>query len=266
MSAGPADGGPARPSHLLVDRPEQEIALITLNRPDRLNALTDELADDLRAALERLDSDPARRVVVLTGAGRGFCAGLDLVGANHDEQAGPVSRTLGMAQFSGLVRTLRAIRPVAIAAVNGPAAGAGFCIALACDIRVASRSARFHPDAIKIGLGSGECGASYFLPLAGRRRASAEILLTGRSDRASHACLEDDVVVDAPLATAREITANSPFGVWMTKRVLRANVDLPFETRLEPEDRTQTLSGLTADSAEAMAAFVERRSPRFSSW
>jgi enoyl-CoA hydratase len=244
-----------------------EADALLVSRP--ASALTFELAVRINRTLSELDADPTCRVIVLTGAGRGFCAGLDLVGSRHEEQVDPVSRTRGQDSFSNVVRTLRAIRPVVIAAVNGPVAGAGFGICLGTDIRIASRSARFHPAAIKIGISSGECGTSYFLPrLVGAARAY-EILLTGRPFDAAEAdriglvtrVVEDEQLLDAALALAAEIAANSPFAVWMTKKVLRTNADLPFEAALELENRTQSLAGLTADSMEAITAFVEKRPP-----
>lgn len=258
-------------SALLVTRPRPEVVLLTLNRADRLNALTFEAADLIRETLAGFDADPTCRVIVLTGAGRAFCAGLDLVGANHEAQVDPVSRTRGQDRFSNVVRQIRAIRPVVIAAVNGPAAGAGFGICLAADIRIAAASARFHPAAIKIGISSGECGASYFLPrLIGAARAY-EILLTGRPIDSQEAAriglvaqvVDDGQAVEAALEMSKQIVANSPFAVWMTKTVLRANADAGFEAALELENRTQSLAGLSHDSKEAIAAFVEKRQPRF---
>ncbi len=265
-----------------VEWPRPGIALVRLNRPERLNALSPDLVRAIPDAFRRVGADEACRAVILTGAGRGFCAGLDLQGAaGVDLQQspggdglgrGPARRLVGQETFVEMVRTLRSMRQPVIAAVNGPAAGAGFALALGADIRIASRSARFHVAAVKIGLSAGECGMSYLLPRYVGAARAFEILLTGRPFDAEEAeriglvarVVDDGTVVDAAIEIAEQIVANSPFSMWMTKQVVWANLDAAsFDAAIELENRTQILATMTADSAEAIRAFVEKRAPVF---
>lgn len=175
---------------ILIDRSRAGIALLTLNRPARLNALSQPTVRRLCAALDALAQDDNVRVLVLTGAGRGFCAGWDLTTplTRRDDQPldgepSVADLMAGQELFAGMVRRLRALDKVVIAAVNGVAVGAGFALTLGADIRVAARSASFHVGAVRIGLTAGECGISYHLPrLVGASRAF-ELMLTGRPCR-----------------------------------------------------------------------------------
>src|SRR5690349_19204276 len=179
----PEDGG--RGELVLRDDPESSITVLTLNRPDRLNALTDELIDALHAALDAADADPDCQVVVLTGAGRGFCAGFDLSSdtaaqLSAGDRESPRSRLRGQYRWAGIPARIRSLRPPVVAAVNGAAAGGGLAIALAADLRVCSSSAKFVVANVKLGLSGGEMGIAYLLPrLVGTARA-AELMLTGR--------------------------------------------------------------------------------------
>jgi enoyl-CoA hydratase len=249
------------------------IVLLTLNRPERLNALDQDHVGDLLQAFDDLSPYGRTRVVILTGAGRAFCAGLDL----KDSGDVPGQADLGTVQwsmlfqkrFASLVQRLRRIPPIVIAAVNGAAVGAGCALALASDVRVVGPDGSFSVANVKIGLSGGDVGTSYHLPrLVGMNRA-AEMMLTGRrvdseeADRIGLAFRADDAVT-AATELARQITANSPFGVWMTKEVMWSNVDATsLDAALDLEDRTQVLASLTADMHEAVAAFGERRPPRF---
>jgi enoyl-CoA hydratase len=251
------------------------VRLVTLNRPDSLNAITDELIEQLHAAFDSIAADRTCRVVILTGAGRGFCAGFDMKagwdGAPGLEGAMPVEDNYrGQQRLSSLVTRMRALPTPVIAAVNGAAAGGGFALALAADIRVASVTAKFLVANVKIGLSGGEMGISYLLPrLIGPGRAN-ELMLTGRTATAEEALgwglvnqvAEPEDVLPAALALAGQIIANAPFGVALTKEMATLGVDAPsLEHAMVLENRTQVLAGFSGDLAEAMAAFREGRSP-----
>jgi len=252
------------------------IRLITLDRPDRLNAMSHELVGDLHAALDDVAADQDCRVVVLTGAGRGFCAGLDLKGtgpAPGSEGLGrPQAGLVAQQHIASLVPHLRSLRQPVIAAVNGAASGGGLALALASDVRIAATSARFNVAFVRIGLSGCDIGVSWLLPrLIGASRAF-ELLLTGRiveSDEADRLGLvtrvvADDELLDEAFATAELIAANSPFGVWMTKEVMWSNLEVGgLQAGIDLENRTQILTTFSEDQREAVAAFLERRPPRF---
>jgi enoyl-CoA hydratase/carnithine racemase len=259
-----------------VDRPTVDIAVITLDRPDHLNAITFELVDDLHAALDEVDRDNSCRVVVLTGAGRGFCSGLDL------KSIGPSSMSTGITgaragmrsqeHIANLVPHLRRIQQPVIAAINGPAYGGGLALACGSDIRIAAASARMCVQFIKVGIGGCDIGISYTLPrLIGVSRAH-DLILTARVFDAEEAeriglvsrVVPDGTVVDVALEIAQTLCSYSPFGVVMTKQVMWANVDAPnVDAAIHMENRTQILASTTGDVAEAAAAFMERRAPEW---
>ena len=259
-----------------IDRPADGVALVTLDRPDRLNAMSHELVADLHDALEEVGQDNGCRAVVLTGEGRGFCAGLDLKGTG----APPNADGLGRAQagltaqqhIARLVPRMRGLRQPIIAAVNGPAAGGGLALALASDVRIAAESARFNVAFVRIGLSGCDIGVSWMLPrLIGASKAF-ELMLTGRLIDAAEAdriglvsrVVPDGQVVDAALELAAEISANSPFGVWMTKEVMWSNLETgSLQAAIDLENRTQILTSMTDDMREAMSAFLEKRPPDF---
>lgn len=260
---------------ILVEDLDDQIAVIRLNRPARLNALTREMVADLNGIFAAMAERRSVRAVILTGSGRGFCAGQDVAAAdarNRTAPSGLVERYYWQEQFAGMVERIRAMPQTVIAAVNGPCAGVGMALALAADIRVASRSARFLNAAVRLGLTAGESGMSYFLPrLIGAARAY-EILITGRAvdaEEAERIGLVARVADDAALfaeaeALARQILANSPFATEHTKRVVWQNVDAPsFAAAIELENRAQILASMTEDYKEATAAFTERRPPKF---
>lgn len=300
------------PPCVTVGWPRPEVAVVTLNRPDHLNAIDQCMADRLPVVLQQLRGTfPRCRAVVLTGAGRGFCAGVDLSVVDRGEQSAPApagddgprsdvldgtggeedpfaptrwssrerwflrtsppERLEGQERFAAMVRAVRDLPQPVIAAVNGPAVGAGMALALASDVRLASPSAAFHVGAVKIGLSAGECGMSYLLPrLIGASRAF-EILLTGRPVGAEEAARIGLVsqVVDGPalqpaaVEIADRIAANAPFAVWMSKQLMWANLDASFEAALALENRTQMLAFATRDREEAVRAFLEKRPPVF---
>ena len=230
---------PSKQAHgeqdILVDRSREGVALLTLNRPARLNALSQPTVRRLCAAIDDLAQDDSARVLVITGAGRGFCAGWDLASplARRDDaplEGEPTVAALmaGQELFAGMVRRLRALDKVVIAAVNGAAVGAGFALTLGADIRVAARSASFHVGAVRIGLTAGECGISYHLPrLVGASRAF-ELMLTGRplpaeeADRIGllAALVDDSDLLPRALALAAEVLRNTPYATSDTKQVM----------------------------------------------
>jgi enoyl-CoA hydratase len=263
---------------VLVDRPRPEVAVVTLNQPDRLNALSFAMVDELHDVLDALHLDNACRVVVLTGAGRGFCSGLDLTSIEGSSTSagtsGPRAGLLSQSRIAELPQKLRRMQQPVIAAVNGPAYGGGFALALACDIRVASPEARFCSQFIKLGIGGCDIGISYTLPrLIGASRAF-ELMLTARrvdAEEAAHIGLvaevtgPDSPVLDRALALAGTICEYAPFGVAMTKEVMWSNLDAPsFEAAIHLENRTQILASTGGEMAEAAAAFLEKRAPDWS--
>ena len=258
-----------------VDRPREEIAVVTLDRPDRLNAMSFELVDDLHAVLDDLHADNSCRVVILTGAGRGFCAGLDLKSLGSASVAsgitsGPRAGMRSQAHIAALVPRIQSMQQPVIAAINGPAYGGGFALACACDIRIAAESARMGVQFIKVGVSGCDIGISYTLPrLIGASRAH-ELMLTARDVEAAEALhiglvarvVPDAELLDTALETAATICSYSPFGVVMTKEVMHANLDASsLEAAIHLENRTQILAGTSGDIAEAARAFVEKRPP-----
>ena len=258
-----------------ISHPEPAIALLTLNRPESLNALTAELIVALRAALTELDADPRCRVIVLTGAGPGFCAGLDLKAVTAGGAlpwSDPVQATAFQELFAATPPLMRRVRQPIIAAVNGVTVGAGFALALAADVRIASREARFLNGAVRVGLTACEMGISYHLPrLVGAGRAF-EIMLTGRPVPAEEAqaiglvtqVVDGAALRDAALETARAIAANSPYASKQTKQLMWTNLDAPsLEAAIQLENHAQIVGILSGDFAEATAAFAEKRPPVF---
>lgn len=256
-------------SSLETTWPEPGVAVVTMQRPEVLNAVTVELAHQLTAAFRALAGTRRCRAIVLTGDGRAFCAGADLARASgkpHSAQEGSHSR---QDDYVDVIRAMRSCPLPVIAAVNGVAVGFGMAMALAADVRVMAPSARFGVGAVRIGLSAGESGISWHLPrLIGMSRAM-DLMLTGRlmgADEASAcglASVAEDTVATA-LATARAIAANSPDAVRLTKQVAWANLEASFATGLELENRTQALASTTNDFREAIAAFTEKRPPVFS--
>jgi enoyl-CoA hydratase len=260
----------------LLYKVEDRVATITLNRPDRLNAYTQVMQGELREAFAAADADEGVRAIVLTGAGRGFCSGLDLVeaataGSKTAEGLKGVSAGLRTQEhIAALMPKMRNLRQPIISAVNGPAFGGGLALALASDIRLAGESASFGVQFSRLGLSGCDIGVSYFLPrLVGSGRAF-ELLLTGRrfevdeADRIGllSAVVPDDQLLDEALAKAKLLLANAPLGVVLTKQAMWVNVDAPsLEAAIQLENRNQILASQTGDLAEAAAAFMEKRDP-----
>jgi 2-(1,2-epoxy-1,2-dihydrophenyl)acetyl-CoA isomerase len=242
------------------------VTTITLNRPDVLNALNAATHEALAAALRDARA-PDVRAVVLTGAGRGFCVGQDLTEFRDD--AGDIGSRLRH-HYVPNVLALRALEKPVIAAVNGPAAGAGLSLACACDLRIAADSATFVPAFISIGLVP-DSAATYFVPrLVGQARAF-EWLTSGRALSAAeaHAWGVVSEVVEAEALPARAaelaagLAAKPTKAVAMTKRLLERAATTPLEDQLELEAQLQVAATQTADFREGVAAFLEKREPRF---
>lgn len=259
-----------------VAEPRPGVRLITLDRPERLNAMSVDLVDELHAALDATAVDTSCRVVVLTGAGRGFCAGLDLTGygtsPRGDGSGSPQDRLATQQHIASLVPKLRGLRQPVIAAVNGPAAGGGLALALASDVRLAATSARFNVAFVRIGLSGCDIGVSWLLPRLIGASNAFELLLTGRFVDAAEAeriglvsrVVADGDVVDAALDLAEVIVTNSPMGVWMTKEVMWSQLEVSsLQGGIDLENRTQILTSFTHDHPEALSAFLEQRPPAF---
>ena len=258
--------------------PRPGVTVVTLNRPERLNAMSYELVADLHAAFDAIGRDRATRVVVLTGAGRGFCAGLDLkdgaaVPRDGSDGVGRVEAGMTTQQhIATLVPQMRGLRQPIIAAVNGAAAGGGLALALASDVRLAAPEARFNVAFVRLGLSGCDVGVSWLLPrLIGASRAF-ELMLTGRIVDAAEAerlglvsrVVRDGSVLDAALDVADEIRANSPTGVWMTKEVMWSQLEVgSLQAGIDLENRTQIMTSMSDDMQEAVRAFLEKRPPRF---
>lgn len=257
---------------LRLERPREGVLLVTLQRPETLNALTFEMFDELTALCRDLEDDPAVRVVVLTGAGRGFCAGLDLQAVAALLEMSPFEFLRGQEKWTGAAIALHRLAVPVIAAVNGPAAGAGLSLALAGDLRIASTAAKFNAAFIRVGLTGGDMGSSWLLPRIVGLGIANELLFTGRfvlPDEAERIGLvnrvvEPDDLLPTALDLADSITRNSPFGVRLTKQAVRANLGAAsLELAAELENRNQALAASTQDMREALTAFQERRRPTF---
>lgn len=262
---------------VLVDHPAPHVAVVTLNRPERLNALSIDLALALDETLSTVAAENDTWVVVLTGAGRGFCSGLDL--KDFGVLPGIDGLTVGriaqrsMRAYSRIVLTMRRMPQPVVAAVNGAAYGGGLCLTLAADLRIAARSAQFNATGIVNGLTSTEMGAGWLLPrLIGASRAN-DLLLTGRLVDADEAAemglvsrvVDDGAGLDEALAAARAMCEFSPYGLSMTKQALWASLEVgSLETAIELEDRNQLMLGFTENLQEAIRAFDAGRRPVYS--
>ena len=257
-------------ARLDVTRPQSEIALLTLNRPEKLNALNHDLVEDLHSTLDDLDRDDTCRVIVLTGAGRGFCSGLDLTEPSPIDESTLEKPRSGMRwqeRIASLTTKLIRLRQPVIAAVNGPAYGGGFALALASDLRVAGRGARFCTQFIKLGLGGCDIGVSYTLPRVVGAGQAFDLILTARTVDADEALriglvsrLTDGDAVDEALAVAETLCGYGKFGVESTKQVLWANLDASgIEAALHVENRSQILASTSGEMRAAAAAFATRK-------
>ncbi len=261
---------------VLVDRPQPHTAVVTLNRPERLNAMSIDLVIELHDRLEEVGDDNDTWVIVVTGAGRAFCSGLDLkdYGLIPNIDGLSVGRIAqrSMRYYSRLVPLLRRLPQPVIAAVNGPAYGGGMCLSLGAELRVAGRSAVFNSTGIVNGLTSTELGVSWLLPrLIGSAHAN-DMLFTGRRVDAEDAyrmglvsrVVDDDAVLAEALDIAGEMCRFSPYGLAMTKDITWVNLENPsLESAIEIEDRNQLMLGFTDNLPEAIRAFDDGRRPEY---
>ena len=267
----------ADPSFVRVERPRDEVAVVTLNRPERMNAMAFDVMVPLREAIEALSADNGVRVVVLTGAGRAFCSGADLEDPGRvpgiDGLTLPTIALRSMQLLDDVIIAIRRMHQPVVAAVNGPAIGGGFCLALACDIRLAAESAYFRAAGINNGLTASELGLSYLLPrVAGAARA-AEIMLTGRDVDAAEAerigivsrVVEADELLAECYAVAERIIGFSRPGTELTKRMLAAGLEASSLTaHMDHEGLAQLFVRLTTRNfEEAVTARREGRAPEF---
>jgi 2-(1,2-epoxy-1,2-dihydrophenyl)acetyl-CoA isomerase len=244
---------------------------ITLNRPDKLNALNPEMHARLREALERAADDAEIRALLLTGAGRGFCTGQDLAERDVSAGAAPIDLSVSLgSHYNPLVRRMRALPKPIVCAVNGVAAGAGANIALACDIVIAARSAAFVQAFAKIGLVP-DSGGTYFLPrLVGSARAMGLALLAENlaAEQAAQwgliwKAVEDERLADEAGALARRLASGPTRGYGLLKKALYATGTNTLDAQLDLERDLQREAGFTEDYREGVSAFKEKRAPRF---
>jgi enoyl-CoA hydratase len=262
---------------VLVEHPRPHIALITLNRPERMNSMAFEVMVPLKAALENITYDNAVRVVVLTGAGRGFSSGADHKSAGEVPHVQGLTRPTyalrSMQILDDVILALRRLHQPVIAAVNGAAIGGGLCLALAADIRVAASGAYFRAAGINNGLTASELGLSYLLPRAIGSSRAFEIMLTGRDIDAEEAeriglvsrQVPEDQLLDTCYAIAERMAAFSRPGIELTKRTLWSGLDAAsLEGHMQAEGLGQLFVRLlTTNFEEAVAARAEKRPPVF---
>jgi 2-(1,2-epoxy-1,2-dihydrophenyl)acetyl-CoA isomerase len=244
---------------------------VTLNRPDRLNSFTAEMHLALRAALTRAAEDDAVRAVLLTGAGRGFCAGQDLGDRDPRKMDGPPDLGATVRNYwAPLVRQIRALPMPVICAVNGVAAGAGSSVALACDLTLAAESAKFIQSFSKVGLIPDTGGSWSLTKLLGPQRAMG-LALTARPLTAQQAadwgliwqCLPDDRLMSEVRALARGFASGPTFGYAQTKRAIQAAATNPMDAHLDLEAELMKACGESADYAEGVASFLDKRAAEF---
>lgn len=261
---------------ITLEYPVPEVTVIRLNRPDRLNAMTAELVEGIHQVLDDVAIDPNCRAVILTGSGRGFCAGLDLNGygnAPHTSHLGPTQTGFAVQKhIATLIPHMRSIPQPIIAAVNGPAAGGGLALVLGSDIRLAAAEAMFNVAFIRVGFSACDIGTSWLLPrIVGAARAQ-EMMLTGRIVDA-HEALRIGLVVEVVSGTellalalqkAEQVIRNTPFGVALTKEGMWTALEIPaMQSAIDLENRQQIMASHTLDAKESMVAFMEKRSPNY---
>jgi enoyl-CoA hydratase len=264
-------------AYVLIDKPRPHVTLITLNRPERMNAMAFDVMIPFREALEAASADNDTRVVVLTGAGGAFCSGADLEDAGIIPNIAGLTRTTiaqrSMELLDDVIRAVRKMHQPVIGAIGGPAIGGGFCLSVATDIRIASDAAYFRAAGINNGLTSSELGLSYLLPRAIGSSRAFDIMLTGRdvdAAEAQHIGLVSRVVpatdlLDAAYEVAGRIIGFSRVGTELTKRMLWASLDAAsLHAHMDHEGTTQLYVRLTTENfEEAVRARRDKRSPVF---
>ena len=244
------------------------VATVTLNRPDKLNALSEEMYHGIAEQCRALDADDGVRVIILTGAGRAFCAGQDL-GERRLPDAPPLDEELRQ-RYEPIIRAMVELDRPIIAAINGVAAGAGASLALACDLRIAAESARFVLAFSRIALVP-DSGATWFLPrIVGSARAAELALLDTPLDAATaervglvSRVVPDDELLPTATAMAASLAERAPQAIAAAKRLLHQAWTTDLDAALEAERQAQGALGATFDHAEGVAAFLEKRPPKF---
>ncbi len=249
---------------------------LTLNRPEALNSINLTMVTELRDYFGKLQEDDSVRIVVMRGAGKAFCAGLDIkdaVDRREQQQPGPFGAGMGLQGYLAevYVRMRRCPQPI-VSLVQGAACGGGFSFVMASDIRIAGQSARMNAAYIRIGLSACDMGASYFLPRLVGTSIASELMLTGRfihAPRALACGLVSEVVPDDELAQAaqsyvQDMLRASPMGLRLTKDGLNMAIDAgSLEAAMAIENRNQRMCASTRDAAEGMRAFIEKREPAY---
>jgi len=244
------------------------VAVITLNRPDKLNSFNEGMAYELQEVLDVCMENEAVRAVLLTGAGRGFCAGQDLAEAVAPDSAFIEEHV--ETKYNPIVRRIRGIEKPVIAAVNGVAAGAGANLAFCCDIVVAAESAKFIQSFINIGL-IPDTGGTYFLPrMVGLHRATALMMLGDRMTAQEakelglvYKLFADDMLMDEAMSLAKRMALMPTRGLGLTKKALNYSLSNDLDEQLAVERELQGMAGRTSDNAEGISAFLEKRKPVF---
>lgn len=257
-------------SHLRLERPSEGVAVLVLDNPGMRNAMSEEMTSSWVAAIEALADDPTVRVVVVTGEGSAFSSGGDTAWIASEPEAGVDRLRSRMLPFYRAWLTIRRLEVPTIAAINGPAIGAGLCMALACDIRYAAEGARMGVPFVRLGLHPGMAG-THLLPEAVGVAAARDLLLTGRLVRDEEAVrlglvsrvLPAETFLDEVLETARGIAATAPIASRLTKLALLDGGHADFEAALQWEALAQPITLATADLQEGIAAAQEKRAPRF---
>jgi len=257
-------------SSILVSK-DAGVLAVTLNRPDKLNAFNPEMHKLLRQALERARDDAGIRALLISGAGRGFCAGQDLSERNVGDRAAPIDLSVSLgSNYNPLVRRMRELPKPIVCAVNGVAAGAGANIALACDLVLAARSASFVQSFSKLGLVP-DSGGTYFLPrLVGSARAMGLALLAERlsSEEAERwgliwKAVDDERLVEEATGIAQTLAAGPTKGYGLIKRAIQASAGNSLDAQLDLERDLQRDAGFSEDYREGVAAFIQKRKPQY---
>ena len=276
---------------LKIEEREEGISIITLNRPERLNAINFEMIEEFLDYLDRLENNYDVNVVILTGEGRAFSAGLDLkdmssLRSNELYKNDPRFRYLKtkdpikvgfmlQRRITQIMIKLRKIPQPVIAAVKGPAYGGGLALSLAADIRIAGESSVFCNAFIKIGVSGADCGSTYWLPRVIGFSDAAEIIYTGKDVDAKEAerirlvsrVVPDNKIMEEALKIAKNMLGKSVLGLRLTKQALNINIDAPsLESAIELENQTQNVASQSIDTREASLAFYEKREPKFDKW
>lgn len=246
---------------------------LTLDRPDKLNAFDLQMADELAAYFHALQHDHSVRVVVLRGAGRAFCAGVDLTAAPEPGvEMGPVAIYRAQRRYAAMILAMRRCPQPIVGLLHGAVVGGGFALALACDLRLASTGMKIKGAFLRIGLTAADIGTSYLLPRLVGKAAASELLLLGRpldAARALQLGLVTSVVAEEQLESegeliAQELLASAPLSLAMTKQALELNVDAQsLEAAIALEDRQQALAASSRDFQEGIMAFVQKRPADF---